>query len=295
MISTPETGVDSIALTYSLMDPIITVIRPIAAFLTALTAGVVENFLGKPRAGASSSHQLDDGGQTGGCGCESGNETQTAVSGGFRQRAATALRFSFDELMGDLAPWLILGLLLAGVITALIPDSFVEGAFGTGVLGYLAMLAVGLPLYVCATMTTPVAAALVLKGMSPGAALVLLMAGPATNAATVAMVGGMLGKRALAIYLGAIVVCTLLFGFLTDVIYDALGVSAQATAGAAARELIPSLLEWFAALVLAILIARVVWKKGLTSFFSRPRAVLETSEKSPAGNCCTTQGSAECT
>ena len=222
---------DSIALTYSLMDPIITVIRPIAAFFTALAAGVAENCLGRARESASSNYAENYGRQTGGCEGEGNDEARTEASGTFGQRVAAALRFSFGELMGDLAPWLILGVLLAGIITALVPDSFVKGAFGSGALGYLAMLAVGLPLYVCATMTTPIAAALVLKGMSPGAALVLLMAGPATNAATIAMVGGMLGKRVLAIYLSAIVLCTLLFGFLTDMIYEALGVSAQATAG----------------------------------------------------------------
>jgi hypothetical protein len=177
------------------------------------------------------------------------------------EKLVAGMRFAMDDLMQDLAVWFLLGILLAGAITVLVPESFVTEHLGSGLMAYLAMLVVSLPMYVCATLSTPIAAALVVKGMAPGAAMVLLLAGPATNMATVTMVGGILGARTLAIYLLSIVGCTLLAAFATDSLYAMLGMSAKATAGAAAAELIPLWLEWTAAAVLAFLIARVFWMK----------------------------------
>ena len=125
----------------------------------------------------------------------------------FVEKVRAGIGYAFGDLMADLAGWFMLGIILAGIITALVPESFVSSVFGSGLLAYLSMLAVSLPMYVCASMSTPVAAALVMKGMSPGVALILLLAGPATNMATIAMVGGMLGKRSLGIYLGSIALC----------------------------------------------------------------------------------------
>ncbi|MGO9569060.1 MAG: permease [Desulfomonilaceae bacterium] len=261
LISSPETGVDAIALTYSLLDPLITVIRPITALVTAVVAGIAENFAG----GSEQLNQLSVADRT--CmvdGCCDGTDCDPAnhaAHHNFVEKMRAGMGYAFKDLMADLAGWFLLGILLAGIITALVPESFVSGVFGSGLLAYLGMLAVSLPMYVCASMSTPVAAALVMKGMSPGVALVLLLAGPATNMATIAMVGGMLGKRALGIYLGSIGLCTLVAAYLTDMVYSALGISARAVAGAAGGEFIPQWLESGAALVLAMLIARVLWKK----------------------------------
>ncbi len=261
LISSPETGVDAIALTYSLLDPLITVIRPIAALVTAVVAGIAENFASGPQqlnqpSVADRTCMVD--GCCDGTDCDPANH---AAHHSLIEKLRAGIRYAFGDLMGDLAGWFILGILLAGMITALVPESFVSDVFGSGLLAYLGMLAVSLPMYVCASMSTPVAAALVMKGMSPGVALVLLLAGPATNMATIAMVGGMLGKRALGIYLASIALCTLIAAYLTDVAYSALGISARAVAGAAAGEFIPQWLEVSAAIVLALLIARVLWQK----------------------------------
>lgn len=255
LISTPETGVDSIALTYSLLDPIMTVLRPVVAFITALVAGLVENLAGRsPVTQESESVPVPTA------------EDCSGLSGTVFGRLTEGLRYAFGDLMNDMAGWFMIGVMLAGLITALVPESFISEYLGSGLTAYLAMLAVALPLYVCASMTTPLAAALVLKGLSPGAALVLLMAGPATNAATVTMVGGLLGRRTLVVYLGSIVVCTLGFAFLTDVLYDALGISAQAAAGVSAAEVLPIWLEWVAAGVLAVLVVRALWRKYVAAF-----------------------------
>ncbi len=252
---------DSIALTYSLLDPIMTVIRPITAFLTAFFAGVAENFT------TGSYHEVQHRDPDRTClvdGCCDGidcDPVEHANHHSFREKLQAGIRFAMHELLEDLATWFLIGVLLAGIIATLVPESFIAHSLGSGIFSYLAMLVVSLPMYVCATMSTPIAAALIVKGLSPGAALVFLVAGPATNVATITMVGGLLGKRTLGIYLASIVICTLLMAFVTDAVYTAMGISAKAQAGAYAQELIPYWLELGAAIVLALLIARVYWNR----------------------------------
>lgn len=261
LISTPESGIDSIALTYSLLDPIFTALRPLTAFFTALVAGLTENLafrgyresLEVEPVRACAVDQCCDG-----IDCDPKDHANHHTTG---EKLIAGMRFAFNDLMQDLAGWFLLGVLLAGAISALVPESLVTEHLGSGLFAYLAMLAVSLPMYVCATLSTPIAAALILKGMAPGAAMVLLLAGPATNAATIAMVGGILGRRTLAIYLASIICCTLLAAFLTDTIYTTLGISAKVSAGAAAAELLPQWMELAAAVFLAALIARAVWSK----------------------------------
>ena len=287
LISTPETGADSIALTYSLLDPLITVIRPVTAFATAMVAGIVENFAGRPKQ-PEQRPIVDRTCLVDGC-CDGTdcNPAEHAAHHNFIEKMRAGMGYAFEDLMADLAGWFLLGILLAGIITALVPESFVSSVFGSGLLAYLSMLAVSLPMYVCATLSTPVAAALVMKGMSPGVALVLLLAGPATNMATIAMVGGMLGKRALGIYLGSIALCTLIAAYLTDMVYSALSLSAKAAAGAAAGEFIPQWLELGAAILLAMLIARVLWKKmSRARFVSRAVERFGVHEKTTVAACC---------
>lgn len=277
LISTPESGVDSIALTYSMLGPIMAVVRPIVALVTGLVAGIAQNFvpgsyeeeMKKP---PNLACPID--------GCCDGTDCDPADHARHHtvlEKLRAGMRFAFDDLMADLAVWFLLGILLAGVISALVPESFISASFGGGLVGYLGMLAVSLPMYVCASMSTPVAAALIMKGMSPGVALVLLMAGPATNMATITVVGGTMGKRTLAIYLAAIVLCTLTAAYATDTIYLALGISAQATAKAA-TELFPWWLELSAALLLAALIARQLWitaREKLEAFIDRDKRAEE--------------------
>ena len=287
LISSPETGVDAIALTYSLLDPLITVIRPITALITAVVAGITENITGRSeqpdqRAVADRTCMVD--GCCDGTDCDS---TEHATHHNFLEKVRAGIGYAFGDLMADLAGWFMLGITLAGIITALVPESFVSSVFGSGLLAYLSMLAVSLPMYVCASMSTPVAAALVMKGMSPGAALILLLAGPATNMATIAMVGGMLGKRSLGIYLGSIALCTLIAAYLTDLLYSALGISAKAAAGAAAGEFIPQWLELGAAILLAMLITRVLWTKMIHArIVSRAAERFGVHEKTTVAACC---------
>lgn len=133
------------------------------------------------------------------------------------------MSFAFGDLFEDIGKWFIIGILIAGVITAYLSPELIEAWLGDGIFSMLAVLAIAIPLYVCATASTPIAAALALKGLSPGAALVFLLAGPATNAAALTVVSRILGKKATAIYLFSIIASSLLLGLAANGIYGYLG------------------------------------------------------------------------
>jgi uncharacterized protein len=248
MISTPESGVDSIAITYALLDPIMTVARPIVALITATIAGISDNLLGYSQPSRSMPTEL-------GCpvdGCCDGIGCPPHIHKSHHrlfEKLVAGLRFSFTDFWGDLAGWFLVGILLAGAMATLLPNDLFNRYLGGGWPAMLLMLAVGIPLYICATASTPIAAALILKGVSPGAALVFLLAGPATNIASLTVLTGILGKRAAALYLTAIAVCSVCFGLLLDRLYAFLGVSAAAVAGQASA-IMPAWLQWTAALFL---------------------------------------------
>jgi len=217
LISTPETGVDSIALTYGLLGPVMAIVRPAVAVLTGAVAGIISIALPDD----------DDAGQehAAGCPAEAGAHThadgtthgsELAGDGGGRVRRI--LRYGFTTLLDEIGFWLVTGIVLTGILSALLPDDFFTRVLGweSGILPMLAMVAAGVPLYLCASASTPVAAALIAKGLSPGAALVFLLVGPATNAATMTVVARLLGARRLRIYLGSIVFVALGAGLAVD-------------------------------------------------------------------------------
>lgn len=250
LISTPESGADSIAISYALLDPLMTVLRPLAAFVTAAVAGITENLFSKSTPGkpvaADRSCPVD--GCCDGVDCPS-DEHRTHHT--LVEKIGAGFKYAFTEVWGDLAGLFVVGVVLAGVITALIPDDIFVRYLGGGISTMLIMLAAGIPLYICATASTPIAAALILKGVSPGAALVFLIAGPATNITSLTVLFGLLGKRAAIIYLTAIAVMTVLFGLATDQIYAMFNLSAQATVGQSA-ELVPLWLQVVSVVILAL-------------------------------------------
>jgi uncharacterized protein len=159
--------------------------------------------------------------------------------------------------LSDITKPFIIGIFIAGLITFFFPDDLTTWANEHNFISMLVMLLVGMPMYVCATSSTPIAAALILKGLNPGAALVFLLAGPATNAATMNIVRNLFNTRALIIYLSMIAVCSLAMGFLVDWIYALWGIQASATVGQAA-EIIPYPVQLSATLILTLM---MVWNK----------------------------------
>jgi len=200
LISTPQTGVDSIFVTYSMLGLPFAAIRPVVAFVTGLFGGLITKKIDPEK----EEKILQN------------NENGDELPKGFFPRVKEMFRYSFIDFLQDISNWLIIGLLIAAFISVLVPDDFFADKIPNDFLGMLVILVISIPVYICATASVPVAAVLMLKGLSPGAALVLLMAGPATNAATITMIGKVLGKKSLIGYLGAIITGALLSGLIID-------------------------------------------------------------------------------
>lgn len=222
LISTPETGVDSIAVSWALLDPVMTVARPVAGFMTAVAAGVAvsyaEKFPGRQEAGAPVEAK-PEGACTSTCCCGHDKPAKKSLV----DKLKGGLEFAYGDLLKDIGAWLFLGALIAGTISTLVSAETIERYLSNDFVAMALMLAISVPLYVCATASTPIAAAFALKGISPGAALVFLLAGPATNAASITVISRLLGKRATAVYLAAIVVMSFVAGMAINHLYALLG------------------------------------------------------------------------
>jgi len=214
LISTPETGEEAIALTWGLLGPVMAVVRPVVAIVTAVVAGLLALFVREPEPAAAADACCDDE--------HAGHahvlEEEPPANRSWRERFRTVGTYGFRTLVDDLAFWLLFGILLTGLIAALVPNDFFSRVLGwdRGIVPMLAMMFVGVPLYLCASASTPVAAGLIAKGLSPGAALVFLLTGPATNLATITLVGQMLGGRILRVYLLSIASVSLAAGLALD-------------------------------------------------------------------------------
>ena len=225
LISTPQTGVDSILATYAMLGLPFAIIRPIVALFTGVGGGLLANWAERREKGRLK-------GEPGtGSGIESGAEpgavsalTNARVNTGADVRVEPEpersvrelFRYGFVELLQDISKWLIIGLMAAALLSVLIPADFFTRSISNEYLSMLMILAASVPLYICATGSIPIAAVLIMKGLSPGAALVLLMAGPATNIATMAVIGNSMGRKSLWIYLGSIIGGALFFGTLVN-------------------------------------------------------------------------------
>ncbi len=284
LISTPESGVDSISITYALLDPIMTVARPIAAFLTAFVAGISENLMNPPKTtgpiAADLSCPVDNCCDGKDCPPEKHSRHHTIL-----EKLRTGLNYAINDLWGDLAGWFLLGILLAGFIAVLAPDDLMVAYLGGGFTSMLLMLAFGIPLYICATASTPIAAALILKGVSPGAALVFLLVGPATNVTSMSVLFSILGKRATVLYLTTIAVISLICGLMLDKLYIHLGISARAVVGEAG-EVVPATIQLLGALILLFLSVRPLGMK-IRSWFNHPTAQKKSECDCSSDGCST--------
>jgi uncharacterized protein len=251
LVSTPESGVDSIAITWALLDPVMTVVRPVAAFITGTLTGLLIGFLPEEKT------ELDD--EPSDCGCPAAScESARKQKAPLLSRIVDGSRYAFGDLLRDIGGWLLLGVLIAGLVATLVPDGFFAMLFEYQAASLVLMLLVGIPLYMCASASTPIAAALVLKGLSPGAALVFLLAGPATNAATLTVVARFWGRKATLVYLAVIAFCSLVLGWLVNEFYAwaDLDISRWVTTSEAH---VVTVWGNLTALVLLALIARAFW------------------------------------
>ena len=230
LISTPQTGIDSILATYALLGPVFAVARPIAAALTGVVGGAVVSAVGGEDASTVAV------------------EESAAGSRGIKVIFWQAYR----RLLGSVAKPLAIGLAISAIVTVLVPDNFFADAFhGSDWIAMPVMAIVGFPMYVCSTASIPIAASLIAKGVSPGAAFVFLMVGPAMNAMSLTTVSALVGRKAAVAYLVTILVGAILCGVVINLIPNA--ASASALAASTRHALSP--VHWASAVFLAAMMA----------------------------------------
>lgn len=215
LLSTPQTGVDSIAATFSLLGPVFAVFRPVAALITGVIGGMLVDFY-DPEKNDTQANTVAREASKDDCHCETG-----------RKSIASVFTYGFVTMPADIGKPVLVGLVIAGLITVFVPGDFFVKTIGTGIGMMFLMMLAGIPMYVCATASVPIAAAMIMKGVSPGAALVFLMTGPATNAAAITTVWRVFGKRSALIYLGTVAACALVCGLILDLFFDVTGISAH--------------------------------------------------------------------
>ncbi|WP_462153944.1 SO_0444 family Cu/Zn efflux transporter [Pseudoalteromonas piscicida] len=332
LVSTPETGVDSISVSYVLLGPFMAIIRPIAAVVSAIAAGLLvgsekddkpvslkhlntseessatsgccdANHHPEPKpaekhhshdsccastkvetAKVSSSCCAPTGPQLAMAGanmsccdtteptvtscCDSSSATTSCCepapvpeNQGVFGKIVEAVKFSCNQLLSDTAVWLLIGLFFAALVQTFVPESFLS-QWGDGIIAMLVVILISIPMYICATASTPIAAGLLMAGVSPGAVLVFMLAGPATNIATIGVVGKELGRRAVFAYLGGVIGVALIFGYLTDYLVNTYGFVVTPMIGEEHEVLPHWLTVSMGALLAALLLRLAILKLG---------------------------------
>jgi len=282
LIATPETGVDSVSVTYALMGPVMAIIRPIAAIVSAIMAGVLvgktdslsdTNTDAGSQASSCCSRQDTPVIETSSC-CSSSKPEETSSSDSccgsqpmattWQDKVFNGMRFSFEDLIDDIALWLLVGLLFAAAVLTWVPATFLS-QWGSGWLAFLVMALIGVPMYICATASTPIAAGLLLAGVSPGAVLVFMLTGPATNIGTMFIIRQQLGKQALSAYLIGVVITSFSFGYLLNWMLAEFNwdIATQALINGESE---PGWIANISAIVLAILIFKSIFKTTSQKF-----------------------------
>lgn len=254
LISTPQTGLDSILVTYSLLGLPFAILRPFVALFTGVLGGVISNIWEKPM--PILVEKLDSKAEES-CACDSCECSENKQGKTIKKHSKIyeMFKYAFVDFLQDISKWLIIGLLLAAFISVLVPNDFFEHFIGNQFLEMIMILLVSIPLYVCATASVPIAAILMTKGLSAGAALVFLMAGPATNAATITVLRNTLGKQSMWIYLISIITGALFFGtiinqFLPSSWFEIFDFGSHHQH----HEMLPTWIEWGSSLLLILLI-----------------------------------------
>lgn len=255
LLSTPQTGIDSIAVTYALLGPFFAVFRPVAAFATGIIGGLLVKVFDDdpPRPVADPPAPCEDA---------------CSVAGGGRNRFVECLRYGFVTLPKDIGRSMLIGIAIAGALAAVIPADYFANYLGGGILAMVVTMLLGIPVYVCATASVPVALGLMHAGASPGAALVFLIAGPASNAATFATIWKVLGRRTAVIYVATVAACALASGLLLDSFVAAGHVHGAHEHG----EFLPAWASHVSAGLLLLIIARGMFSGAA------PKAVLRENE-----------------
>jgi len=281
LISTPETSIDSVAVTYALMGPVMAIFRPVAALVNAVGTGLLTTLVADEKisneklsaateeTACCSSKQPETEAVVSSC-CESESKavvnktsccTETisepsCCSEGkadvpSQNKLMQVLSYAGAELLDDISKWLAFGIVLAGIMLTFIPPDWLA-QWGGGLTAMLVMLVVGVPMYICAVASTPVAAGLLLAGVSPGAVLVFLLVGPATNIASFALLKQELGLKVTGVYLFGLSVLSLMMGLLLEWLLEFQNWQIEASLGHA-HAMLPDAVSWISAFILIFL------------------------------------------
>lgn len=256
MVATPETGVDSISITYALMGPVMAIARPIAAISSAIAAGLLVRKFDVE----TPPNVTED--ETPTKSCCAGKKTERTIV----QKFKDSFSYGFGKLLADFMDWLLIGLVFAALIKTFVPDSFFL-QYGHGITAMLIVVLISIPMYICATASTPIAAGLMLSGFSPGAALVFMLTGPATNVATLMVIYNELGKRSLVGYLVGVIVTAIVMGLGLDALINYYEINIAIQQGGHGE--MTSIFYQLSAAVLAILMLRQYWHRFMPEKLSR--------------------------
>ncbi len=297
MVSTPETGVDSVSVSYILLGPFMAIVRPIAAVISAIVAGLLVGPDDKDDVVAQSASSDDKAPASTSC-CSSKKaepvKTETSccstdkpavekessscctskadagehhghshggddIPQGFFSKIVAGVKYAATDLVRDTTIWLLVGIFFAALVKTYVPEDFLA-QHGSGIVAMLVMIVISVPMYICATASTPIAAGLLLAGVSPGAVLVFMLAGPATNIATLGVVTKELGKRALFGYLGGVIGVAVIAGFITDYVVQKYGIVVAPQIGEQ-HAMLPQSVVAISGIVLALLMGKVLYDK----------------------------------
>jgi len=251
LIATPQTGIDSILATFSLMGLGFAIIRPVAALVTGICGGLLVNRLVN---------------EDGYCSLEDNSHAPILNSqfSIFNSKIWQVLKYGYYDMIRDIGLRLLIGLVIAALIQVAMPDEFFLSFGSQPLVQMLVILAIAVPMYICSTGSIPVAAALIMKGLSPGAALVMLMAGPAVNLASILVIHKAMGRRFTVIYLMTIVGFAVLFGLLLNA--TGLDFSAAIQDACCMTSALPSTFKLICATVLTLLIIFALMMKLFSNF-----------------------------
>lgn len=254
LVATPETGVDSVSVSYALLGPVFAIYRPIASIMSAIITGLLvatikDEDIKAPvdkhknnKAGCCASKESVEEVKTEvktSC-CASNKKTETKNENMFISKTKQGVYYASTKLIDDIIIWLFIGLIFASLVRTFLPEEFLL-SYGSGLPAMLLMIVISIPMYICATASTPIAAGFIMAGLSPGTALVFMMAGPATNISTLGVIRNEMGSAVLIRYLLGVALCAIGFALLLDfgVNFFDINVSDQMKHS---HELLP---EWF--------------------------------------------------
>ena len=248
LIATPQTGVDSITATYSLLGLPFALIRPFAALTGALFGGLA---VGKLTQDKEDNHIHRE------------SETKEEKGGSLYKKLRESVKYGFFDMIDSMGNWLVIGLIIATLITIFVPDSFFVGLRQYPLVAMIAVVLIAVPMYICATGSIPIAMSLMLKGLSPGVVFVMLMAGPAANFASILILDKTQGRKATAIYVASVIITAIAFGLIIDFVLPASWFTINATTDGHSAHLHSGWFETTCSIVLGALLLVSFIKKGM--------------------------------